>query len=80
MSNIALIATLLVIMALAYHLGLTRSRAVAAATTTPSVFFVTFIVVSPSSFMPGLFDLSRSAMLAIGLSHRGVCTATIAEI
>ncbi|MGP9684804.1 phosphate ABC transporter permease subunit PstC [Halomonas sp. AOP25-F1-15] len=30
MSNIALIATLLVIMALAYHLGLTRSRAVAA--------------------------------------------------
>lgn len=30
MSNIALIATLLVIMALAYHLGLTRSRVVAA--------------------------------------------------
>ncbi|MGO2242163.1 MAG: phosphate ABC transporter permease subunit PstC [Halomonas sp.] len=30
MSNIALMATLLVIMALAYHLGLTRSRAVAA--------------------------------------------------
>lgn len=31
MSNFALIATLLVLMALAYHLGLTRSRAVAAA-------------------------------------------------
>ncbi|MBE0464790.1 MAG: phosphate ABC transporter permease subunit PstC [Halomonadaceae bacterium] len=30
MSNLALIATLLVMMALAYHLGLTRSRAVAA--------------------------------------------------